>query len=114
MDLEKEVITYASRCGLPLLPQVRPTQLAGIEINPYAQELAQVVVWIGFLQWKHHNGFTTPRNPVLEPVETIRRMDAILDLFDPADAPRTRSFSNSEAHACTIRKSQWIPEFLQT
>jgi len=54
--------------------------LAGIEINPYAQELAQVVVWIGFLQWKHHNGFTTPRNPVLEPVETIRRMDAILDL----------------------------------
>ena len=54
------------------------TQLAGIEINPYAQELAQVVVWIGLLQWKHHNGFTTPRNPVLEPVETIR-MDAILD-----------------------------------
>jgi hypothetical protein len=74
LDLEKEVITYASRSGLPLLPQVRPTQLAGIEINPYAQELAQVVVWIGFLQWKHHNGFTTPRNPVLEPVETIRRV----------------------------------------
>jgi len=66
LDLEKEVITYASRCGLPLLPQVRPTQLAGIEINPYAQQLAQVVVWIGFLQWKHHNGFTTPRNPILQ------------------------------------------------
>jgi hypothetical protein len=44
-----------------LLPLVRPTQLAGIEINPYAQELAQVVVWIGFLQWKHQNGFATPR-----------------------------------------------------
>ena len=76
LDLEKEVIGYAARFAAGPLPQVRPTQLHGIEINPYAQELAQIVVWIGFLQWKHHNGFATPRNPVLDPVETIPRMDA--------------------------------------
>ena len=39
LDLEKEVIAYAATHGSNLLPQVRPTQLAGIEINPYAQQL---------------------------------------------------------------------------
>lgn len=83
LDLEKEVITYGSRHGTNLLPHVRPTQLSGIEINPYARQLAQVVIWIGYLQWKYHNGFQAPRNPVLEPIESIREMDAILDLSDP-------------------------------
>lgn len=83
LDLEKEAIAYAATRGLGLLPQVRPTQLAGIEINPYAQQLAQVVVWIGYLQWMHQNGFNPPRNPVLEPIESIHLMDAILDLSDP-------------------------------
>jgi len=83
LDLEKEVIAYAATRDLGLLPQVRPTQLAGIEINPYAQQLAQVVIWIGYLQWMHHNGFNPPRHPVLEPIESIRLMDAILDLSDP-------------------------------
>jgi type II restriction/modification system DNA methylase subunit YeeA len=84
LDLERDVIGFAAKSSVSLLPLVRPTQLAGIEINPYAQELAQVVVWIGFLQWKYQHGFATPRHPVLDPVETIRRMDAILDLSDPA------------------------------
>src|SRR5207253_8356174 len=83
LDLEKEVITYGSRHGTNLLPHVRPTQLSGIEINPYAQQLAQVVIWIGHLQWKHQNGFAPPRNPVLEPIEKIRLMDAIIDMSDP-------------------------------
>ena len=84
LDLEKEVIAYGASHGLTQLPQVRPTQLAGIEINPYAQELAQVVIWIGYIQWMHHNGFNPPRNPVLDPIESIRCMDAILDMTDPA------------------------------
>ncbi|NLY00794.1 MAG: class I SAM-dependent DNA methyltransferase [Rhodopirellula sp.] len=83
MDLEKEVIAYGAAHGVGLLPHVRPTQLAGLEINPYAQQLAQVVIWIGYLQWMHHNGFAAPRDPVLEPIESIRLMDAILDLSDP-------------------------------
>lgn len=83
LDLEKEVIAYGAAHGVGLLPQVRPTQLAGIEINPYAQQLAQVVIWIGYLQWMHQNGFNAPSDPVLEPIESIRLMDAIIDLSDP-------------------------------
>jgi GDP-L-fucose synthase len=48
-------------------------------------ELAQVVIWIGFLQWTHHNGFAAPRDPILQPIDTIRNMDAIIDLSDPDD-----------------------------
>jgi hypothetical protein len=83
LDLEKEVIAYAATRGLSLVPHVSPSQLHGLEINPYAQQLAQVVIWIGYLQWMHYNGFVTPRDPVLQPIENIRRQDAILDLSDP-------------------------------
>jgi type II restriction/modification system DNA methylase subunit YeeA len=83
LDLEKEVIAYATARGLSILPHVSPTQLAGLEINAYAQQLAQVAIWIGYLQWMHHNGFKTPDHPVLAPIESVRCMDAILDLSDP-------------------------------
>jgi hypothetical protein len=43
----------------------------GIETDTYAQELAQVVIWIGYLQWKWQNGFPE-RKPVLDPGEGIR------------------------------------------
>ena len=83
-DLEKEVILYAMDKGFPgLLPQVGPWQLYGIEINPYAFELAQMSVWIGYLQWIRHNGFGEPEDPVLRPMDTFECKDAILDLSDP-------------------------------
>jgi len=85
LDLEKQVIAFASTYNISLLPHVRPTQLLGIEINPFAQELAQVVIWIGGLQWMQQNGFIAPSDPVLEPFENIQNMDAILDLSDPAN-----------------------------
>lgn len=85
LSLEKEVIVYASRpeIGQAMFPRVRPTQLHGIEINPYAAELAQVVIWIGYLQWMRDNGFAVPRDPILAPLQTIECRDAILDLTIP-------------------------------
>ncbi len=89
LNLEKEVITYAARADIAvdLIPQVRPTQLHGIEINPYAAELAQIAIWIGYLQWMRENGFKTPSDPILEPIRTIECRDAILDLSNP-DKPK--------------------------
>ena len=79
LDLQKEVITHAARRGLPDIPlTVGPHQLYGIEINEYAHELAQVTVWIGYLQWRHENGFAEMDDPVLRPLGNIRHMDAIL------------------------------------
>ena len=99
LELEKEVITYALRVSrrARAVPQVRPTQLHGIEINPYAAELAQVVIWIGYLQWMRNNGsIKSPRSDP-EPFQTIERRDAILDLPTPSILPasgRTRTLSS--------------------
>ncbi|SRR6266545_173883 len=83
-DLEKEVILYAMVKGFPgLLPLVGPWQLHGLEINPYAFELAQMSVWIGYLQWIRNNGFGEPEDPVLRPMDSFACKDAILDLSDP-------------------------------
>jgi len=79
-DLEKEVILYGGANGLgAFLPMVGPWQLYGIEINPYAHDLAQMTVWIGWLQWIRANGFGFPADPILRPLgANIRLMDAII------------------------------------
>lgn len=79
LDLEKEVITFAATSGMSaFFPGVSPAQLHGIEVNTYAHELAQVVVWIGYIQWLSDNGFGRPAPPILKPLQTIERMDAVL------------------------------------
>jgi len=52
--------------------------LYGIELNEYAHELAQATVWIGYIQWLHDNGYGTPSEPILKPLDNIKHMDAIL------------------------------------
>ncbi|NLE67749.1 MAG: class I SAM-dependent DNA methyltransferase, partial [Lentisphaerae bacterium] len=68
-DLEKEAILYGSAHGLgAFLPMCGPWQLYGLEINPYAHDLAQMTVWIGWLQWIRVNGFGFPAEPILRPL----------------------------------------------
>ncbi len=80
-DLEKQVIVYAAdRLKEGLLPIVGPWQLHGIELSPYAYDLAQMTVWIGYLQWTRANGFGITQTPVLRPMEhNFQCRDAILD-----------------------------------
>lgn len=80
LDLQKQVIAFAGRRGLPEIAlTVSPEQLYGIEINPYAHELAQITAWIGYLQWRYENGFGDMADPILRPLHNIERRDAILD-----------------------------------
>lgn len=86
--LEKEVIAYAAFHGVTdLAPRVHPRQLHGIEISEYAHELASIVIWIGYLQWKHRNAMPfDDEEPILEPLDQIELKDAIVD---PSPLPRT-------------------------
>jgi type II restriction/modification system DNA methylase subunit YeeA len=87
LDLQKEVIAYAARRELPPIElTVSPEQLYGIEINPYAHELAQITAWIGYLQWRNENGFGEITDPILRPLHNIQRMDAIL-AYDADGSP---------------------------
>lgn len=78
LGLEKEVITFGTQLGFSLKPQVAVTQLKAIEINPYAFELAQVSVQIGYLQWRRDNGFDNDRTPVLQNLDGFQNEDALL------------------------------------
>ena len=81
LDLQKEVITFAALRGVDGLElTVSPQQLYGIEKNAYAHELAQITVWIGYLQWRVENGFAVIDEPILKPLKQIENKDAILDI----------------------------------
>ena len=78
LDLEKDVIAFGTEIGVKVEPRVNVRQLHAIEINPYAFELAQVSVQIGFLQWRRENGFDNDRSPVLQNLDGFQNEDALL------------------------------------
>ena len=78
-DLEHRVQVEAEAFGFRReFPGIGPANVKGIEINPYASELARVSVWIGEIQWMRRNGFSEARDPILKPLDTIECRDAIL------------------------------------
>ena len=78
-DLEHRVQLEAEALGFQrAFPEIGPANVKGLEINPYAAELARVSVWIGEIQWMRRNGFAEARNPILKPLDTIECRDAIL------------------------------------
>src|SRR4030095_9550036 len=79
-DLEHRTNLDAEALGLGRqFPSIGPECVKGIEINPYAAELARVTVWIGEIQWMRRNGFDVPRKPILRPLDTIECRDAVLN-----------------------------------
>ena len=78
-DLEHQVQLEAQALGLDRqFPTIGPANVKGIELNPYAAELARVSVWIGEIQWMLRNGFAESRDPILQPLDTIECRDAVL------------------------------------
>ena len=70
----------AEALGFPReFPRIGPEAVLGIELNPYAAELARVSVWIGEIQWMRRNGFEAARNPILRTLNTIECRDAVLN-----------------------------------
>src|SRR5450756_553467 len=96
-DLDLEAIQWGSLVlRIPQqFPGVGPEAVLGIEINPYAAELARVTIWIGEIQWMLNHGFAYRRNPVLRALESIATMDALLDLSDPTN-PREAEWPAAE------------------
>ena len=79
-DLEHEVILESERLGLPRsFISVGPENVLGIELNPYAAELARVTVWIGEIQWMLNHGFSLAKNPILKTINIIDQRDAVVN-----------------------------------
>lgn len=76
-DFEEEVNNDAQAMGFERLPTMGPANVKGIEINPFAAELARVSMWISYTQWMLKNGFGFSE-PILEHLDNIECRDAIL------------------------------------
>ena len=62
---------------------VDPHQFLGIELNPWAANVAELVLWIGYLQWHFRtHGTASPSEPVLRDFQNIKNADAILEWSD--------------------------------
>jgi type II restriction/modification system DNA methylase subunit YeeA len=78
-DLEHRTNLDVEVLGLERqFPSVGPECVKGLEINPYAADLARITVWIGEIQWMRRNGFDVARKPILRPLDTIECRDAVL------------------------------------
>ena len=58
---------------------VDPHQFLGMEINPRAARIAEMVLWIGYLQWHFRtHGKVNPPEPVLRDFHNIEHRDALI------------------------------------
>jgi hypothetical protein len=84
--LEAEVLdvleTYGGQQALDMEGgyRVSPEQLMGLEVNPRAVAIADVVLWIGYLQWHFQTYGDAERldPPLLEDIDNIQTRDAVL------------------------------------
>jgi len=63
---------------------ITPENFLGIEINPRAAAIAQLVLWIGYLQWHFRvaGKDRMPAEPILKDIRTIENRDALIDWDD--------------------------------
>src|SRR6185437_5282360 len=66
---------------------VDPHQFLGLEINPRAAAIAELVLWIGYLQWHFRTKGGVPSEPILHKFKNIEVKNAVLN-WDGYPAPR--------------------------
>ncbi len=82
--LEGEIFDTLSQLGDPLpldlaSETVDPHQFLGLEVNVRAASIAELVLWIGYLQWHFRTrGDALPHEPVLRNFKNIEHRDAVL------------------------------------
>jgi len=76
---------------------VSPQQFLGIEVNPRAAAIAELVLWIGYLQWHYRTRVNAPHaEPIIKDFHNIECRDAVLawdavePLLDENGQPVTR------------------------
>lgn len=101
--LEGEILDFLQQLGFIQTSlemetvSVSPQQFLGIEVNPRAAKIAEMVLWIGYLQWHFRtHGNVSPPEPILRDFHNIECRDAVLawdaiePVLDEAGKPVTR------------------------
>lgn len=115
-DLEHKANLEAEGLGLQrqISIECSPLNVCGIELNPYAAELARVTVWIGEIQWMLKNGYPIRKNPILQSLDHIENRDALLVSLPPPAEKGANANSNlfTESEWPTVDAIVGNPPFL--
>jgi hypothetical protein len=81
-QIESEVLAVLVELGekQEQLIRITPGNFRGIEVKPWGKEIAELVLWIGYLQWHYrtHGKGMPPPSPVLQDYGNIECRDAVL------------------------------------
>ncbi|MEN5114373.1 DNA methyltransferase [Brevundimonas diminuta] len=126
-DLESEVLTALTDLGdaqtaLGLEGHtISPEQFWGLEKNVHAAWIAEMVMWIGYLQWHFRNaGDAKPSEPILRNFNRILHTDALLTwtgeelVRDGYGRPvtHTRKLSRGGLSAAVVREEREVARYI--
>lgn len=80
-EVLEAVVSLGGQEGLSWLDRqtVDPHQFLGIEKNTRAAAIAELVVWLGYLQWHFRTRSEAPPEPILRDFKNIDARDAVLE-----------------------------------
>ena len=95
---------------------VDPHQFIGLELNPRAVAIAELVLWIGHLQWHIRTKGGMPSEPILRAFKNIIATDAVLQaqaspLRDQLGKPQTRPGPGGTTLSALVYKNPRQPEW---
>ncbi|NEU12804.1 class I SAM-dependent DNA methyltransferase [Methylobacterium sp. BTF04] len=96
---------------------VDPHQFLGLELNPRAAAIAELVLWIGFLQWHFRTKGAAPSDPILKAFRNVRgAFDAVLDSHrelrkDEAGKPLSRLDPDGEREPVYVYRNPRRPDW---
>ncbi len=71
LRLESDVLVLIEQLGGTAKPGIGPNQFLGLELNPRAAVIAELVLWIGWLRFRLANDPDSITEPVLPPLSNI-------------------------------------------
>ncbi|MGQ0444330.1 MAG: class I SAM-dependent DNA methyltransferase [Beijerinckiaceae bacterium] len=91
------------------LKTIDPHQFLGLEVNPRAAAIAELVLWIGFLQWHFRTRGGMPPEPILRDFKTIEVRDAVLawDAKDLARDERAKPVARTDAQGNKVESYRY-------
>jgi hypothetical protein len=88
---------------------VDPHQFLGLEINPRAAAIAEIVLWIGYLQWHFRTRGGVPEEPILRRFKNIEVKNAVLTWVG---YPKVQFVNGREAYPVPKRPTWPMAEFI--
>lgn len=89
--IEREVLRTIEQISGQLdleMEGIGPWQFHGIEVKPWAREIAELTLWIGYHQfWSQHYPGTCPPEPLLKQTGTLEMRDAVLEWTELQEDP---------------------------